>query len=115
MATLPPEISASIDLLRNQCLAIIHFATNTESKLFTVFGETTETQGVLSELKTFAQEATDALSRFNSLQLKVAMTQPEISLALARLISDSRARIEMRIPAWQRSIEEIILTWRLAE
>jgi nitrate/nitrite-specific signal transduction histidine kinase len=115
VAALPPETSASIALLRNQCLAIINLATQTESKLFTTFGETIETLVVLSELKTVAQEATDALARLNSLQLKVAVAQPEISSALAKLISESRVRLDMRIPAWQRSIEEILLTWRLGE
>ena len=115
MAPLPPETSASIDLLRNQCLAIINLATKTESKLFTTFGETTETLVVLSELKTVAQESTDALARLNSLQLKVAVAQPEISSSLAKLMSESRMRIDIRIPAWQRSIEEILSTWRLGE
>ncbi len=68
---------------------------------------------ILSELQTVAQEATDAFSRLSSLQLKVATAQPEISAALARLVIDSKERIAIRIPAWQRSIEEILLTWRL--
>jgi hypothetical protein len=29
------------------------------------------------------------------------------------LVMDSKERIETRIPAWQRSIEEILLTWSL--
>ncbi len=49
----------------------------------------------------------------SSLQLKVATAQPDISAALARLVTDSKERIETRIPAWQRSIEEILLTWSL--
>ncbi|PSB50930.1 hypothetical protein [Chamaesiphon polymorphus] len=68
---------------------------------------------VLSELKNVAQEASEAFSRFSSLQLKVATAQPEISAALAKLAMDSKERIEIRIPAWERSIEEILLTWRL--
>ena len=113
MATLPPETFANINQLRNQCLGVIHLATEAESKLFNAFGETVETLVVLLELKTVAQEATDALNRLNSLQLKVAVAQPEISFTLAKLATYSRSRIEMRIPAWERSIEEILLTWRL--
>jgi hypothetical protein len=113
VATLPPDTSASLALSKDRCLAIIDLATQTEWKLFINFGETTETLVILSELQTVAQEATDAFSRLSSLQLKVATAQPEISAALARLVIDSKERIAIRIPAWQRSIEEILLTWRL--
>ena len=108
MATLPPETSASIDLLKNRCLAIIHLATKSEWNLLTQVGETSESMAALSELKNVAQEATDAFTRLNNLQLKVAGSQPEMSPALSRLILDSRDRIEIRISAWQRSIEEIL-------
>jgi hypothetical protein len=114
VATLPSETSASIALIKAQCLAIINLATNAEWKLFTRFGETEETLVVLSELKTVAEEASDAFSRLSSLQLKVATAQPDISAALARLVMNSKERIETRLPAWQRSIEEILLTWSLS-
>jgi hypothetical protein len=113
VATLSPDTSASIALIKAQCLSIVNLATKTEWKLFTRFGEIEETLVVLSELKTVAEEASDAFSRLSSLQLKVATAQPDISAALARLVMDSKERIETRIPAWQRSIEEILLTWSL--
>jgi hypothetical protein len=115
VATLPPETSVSIALIKTQCLVIVNLATKNELQLFMRFGEIEETLVVLSELNTVAQEASDAFSRLSSLQLKVATAQPEISAALAKLVMDSRERIEARIPAWQRSIEEILLTWRLPE
>jgi hypothetical protein len=115
VATLPPKISASIALIKNQCLAIVNLATKTELELFSRFGEIEETLVVLSELKTVAEESSDAFSRLSSLQLKVATAQPEISAALTKLVIDSKERIEIIIPAWQRSIEEILLTWRLPE
>ena len=113
MATLSQDISASIALIKAQCLSIINLATKAEWMLFTKFGETEETLVVLSELKTVAEEASDAFSRLSSLQLKVATAQPDISAAIVRLVMDSKERIETRIPAWQRSIEEILLTWSL--
>jgi hypothetical protein len=115
VATLSSETSASIALINAQCLAIVNLATKTEWQLFSRFGEIEETLVVLSELKTVAQEASDAFSRLSSLQLKVATAQPDISAALSRLVMDSKERIETRIPAWQRSIEEILLTWSLPE
>jgi hypothetical protein len=115
VATLPSEISASITVIKTQCLAIVNLATKTELKLFDRFGEIEETLVVLSELKTVADEASDAFTRLCNLQLKVATAQPEISCDLAQLVNKSRERIETRIPAWQRSIEEILLTWRLPE
>jgi hypothetical protein len=96
VATLPSETSASIALIKAQCLAIINLATKSEWKLFTSFGETEETLVVLSELKTVAEEASDAFSRLSSLQLKVATAQPDISAALTRLGMDSKERIETR-------------------
>ncbi|WP_309731088.1 hypothetical protein [Chamaesiphon sp. OTE_75_metabat_556] len=113
MATLSPDTSASIALVKAQCLATIDLASKTEWKLFTRFGEIEETLVVLSELKTVAEEASDAFTRLSSLQLKVATAKPDISAALARLVMESKGRIETRIPAWQRSIEEILLTWSL--
>ena len=115
MATLPSETSASIAIVNAQCLVIVNLATKTEWKLFSRFGEVEETLVVLNELKTVAQEASDAYSRLSSLQLKVATAQPDISATLSRLVMDSKERIETRIPAWQRSIEEILLTWSLPE
>ena len=115
VATLPSEISTSIGSIKTQSPAIVNLATKTEWKLFTRFGEIEETLVVLSELKTVAEESRDAFSRLSSLQLKVATAQPEISAALTKLVIESKERIELRIPAWQRSIEEIILTWRLPE
>ncbi len=113
LATLPPNTAASIAIIKAQCLSMVNLATKTEWQLFTRFGEVEETLVVITELKTVAQEASDAFSRFSSLQLKVATAQPEISAALAKLVLDSKERIETRIPAWERSIEEILSTWRL--
>ena len=67
--------------------------------IYSNFGETEETLVVLSELKTVIQEASDAFSRFSSLQLKVASAQPDISPALAKLVIESKERVEARIPA----------------
>jgi hypothetical protein len=108
LALLPPETSASIDLIKNRCLAIIDLATASELELFNQFGETTDSLIALSQLKTISQEATDAFTRLSNLQLKVATSQPMISAALARTITESKDRIEMRIPAWQQSIREIL-------
>ena len=99
VAILPPDTSASISLIKSQCLLIINLATKTEWQLFSNFGETEETLVVLSELKTVIQEASDAFSRFSSLQLKVASAQPDISPALAKLVIESKERVEARIPA----------------
>jgi hypothetical protein len=108
VATLPPETAASIALIKNQCLATINLASLSEWKLFIQFGETTDSLVALSELKTVALEATDAFTRLSNLQLKVAASQPEMSSDLARSIAESKRRIEMRIPAWQQSIAEIL-------
>jgi hypothetical protein len=113
VAQLSPETSANIVLVKTQCLFIVNLATQVEWKLFNRFGEIEETLVVLSELKTVGDEAVDAFSRLSSLQLKVATAQPEISAALAKIVTESQSRIETRIPTWQRSIEEILLTWRL--
>jgi hypothetical protein len=66
VATLSPDTSASIVLIKSQCLATIDLATKTEWKLFTRFGEIEETLVVLSELKTVAEEASDAFARLSS-------------------------------------------------
>ena len=76
----------------------------TELKLFTRFSETEETVLVLSELKTVAEEASDAYYRLSSLQLKVATAQQDISASLSMLLMVSN---------WQRSIEEILSTWNM--
>jgi hypothetical protein len=100
VATLPPETSASIAFIKTQCLVIVNLATKNELQLFMRFGEIEETLVVLSELNTVAQEASEAFSRLSSLQLKAATAQPEISAALAKLVMDSRERIEARVTDW---------------
>lgn len=113
MAKLSPEITATIEQLRQQLIAIVDSATATEFQIFDRHGENDNTSIVLDEMKGVALDASSRFSQLNNLQLRIAESQPiatpDILESLDRLID----RVRTRIPAWQRSIEEVRLEWNL--
>jgi hypothetical protein len=113
MARLSPEITATIEQLRQQLIALVDTATGTEFHIFDRHGENDITSIVLEEMKNVAEEASSRFNQLGNLQLRIAESQPiaapDILESLERLVDRTR----IRLPAWQRSIEEIQLEWNL--
>jgi hypothetical protein len=113
MAKLPKEITDTIWNLQKKTLEIIEEATATEFKLFNLLGETIETLTYLDEIKNVAEIATSSYSRLFRLHLQIAQSQPLASENLLQFIQQVILETQTRIPAWERSIQEVKLEWNL--
>jgi len=114
MAKLPIEIAETIWNLKRQLLDIIHDATAAEYTLFEQFGETDRTMDYLEQLKSVAQQADERFAQFSILQRRLANAQPTATSDMLRLVTEVITYTQARLPAWERSIEEIKIEWRLS-
>lgn len=113
MAKLPQNTTEKIIHLKQQLLDVVNDATATEFILFERFGETTETISFLDEMKNVAEQAISRFSQLANLQIRIAETQPYASLDMLELLAQAISQNEQRIPAWERSIQEVKLEWDL--
>lgn len=113
MAKLPAETSQTIALLKQRLLDIIDNATAAEFELFERLGETAETIIPLDDLRGIIEQSTSRFSQFPTFQLQVARSQPIASADLLQLLNQRIASTEDRIPALERSLEEIKQDWSL--
>ncbi len=65
------------------------------------------------ELKTVAEDAKSSFSRLSNLQLRIAKAQPIAASDMLELLAQVIARTTTRIPAWERSVQEVKLEWNL--
>ncbi|MBW4622528.1 MAG: hypothetical protein KME17_24620 [Cyanosarcina radialis HA8281-LM2] len=113
MAKLPQETTETIWSLKRRLLDIVEEATAAEFNLFERFGETTETIMPLDELKSISEQATSRFSQFSSLQIKMAQTQPTAVPDMVDLLMGVIDRTQERVPALERSVQEIKSDWSL--
>ena len=113
MSKLPTEIKATLSYQKEQLLDLIDQAKLLEFLLLESFGENQETISTLDQLMEIAEQARDRLSQLSTLHLLIAEVQPTIPVDLLRLMNEAIANIQSRIPALERSLEEIKLDWRL--
>jgi hypothetical protein len=113
MAKLPSEISETIWTLKRQLLDLVEEATTAEYALFDRFGETERTISYLDELKSVAEQATDRFSQFSRLQVRMSNSQPIVPRDMLELVTEIIANTQNRLPALERSIQEIKTEWRL--
>jgi hypothetical protein len=113
MAKLSPDIRATLSQQKEQLLDLIDEAKSLEFILLDTVGENQETISTLEQLTEIAEQARTKLSQLSILHLRIAEVQPRISNDLLKLMNEAIANIENRIPALERSLEEIKLDWRL--
>jgi hypothetical protein len=113
MAQLSPETTAIVNQLKQQSLAIVDMATAVAFSLLESFGETEETLPFFDELQTVHEDARDSFAQLNRFLLQIAEAQPIASVDVLKLLSYSIEITTSRIPAWQRSIEEVKLEFDL--
>ena len=94
-------------------LDIVDEATAAEFVLFERFGETNRTNPYLDQLKSVAEKATARFSQFSSIQLRIADAQPDASSDMLGLVAEVIANTQQKLPALERSIQEIKTEWRL--
>ncbi|MBW4621267.1 MAG: hypothetical protein KME17_18145 [Cyanosarcina radialis HA8281-LM2] len=113
MAKLPSETTEIINNLKQQSLDIVDDATAIELTIFELLGETQQTLSYMDEMKNVADEAASSFSQLSTLQLQIAQAQPNATPDLLRLLSQVIARTQARIPALERSIQEVKMEWNL--
>jgi hypothetical protein len=113
MAKLSSEIRTTLSQQKEQLLDIIDRAKSLEFALLERVGENLETISTLEQLTEIADQARTRLSQLSTLHLRIAEVQPTVSTDLLKLMNDAISNIKNRIPALDRSLEEIKLDWRL--
>ncbi len=113
MAKLSPNLLETIFNLLKQLSELVDNATEAEYLLFESFGETDETINSLDELKGVALEASSRYSQLCTLHLRIAESQPSLSNDMLKLLENIINQNQLRIPAIERSIEEIKIEWGL--
>lgn len=113
MAKLPAETTATINSLKQESLDIVEEATALEMRIFELFGETEETLSYLDEMKNVADYAESSYSQLSTLQLLFAKAQPTAPADMLELLAQAIARTQARIPALERSIQEVKMEWEL--
>jgi hypothetical protein len=113
MAKLSPEIRAILSNQKEQLLDIIDRAKSLEFILLESVGENLETISTLEQLTEIANQSRTRLSQLSTLHLRIAEVQPIVSADLLKLMNEAITNIQNRIPALERSLEEIKLDWRL--
>jgi hypothetical protein len=113
MAKLSPDIRATLSQQKEHLLDLVDEARLLEFLLLDSIGENQETISTLEQLTEIAEQARTKLSQLSTLHLRIAEVQPRISNDLLKLMNEAIANIESRIPALERSLEEIKLDWRL--
>ncbi len=113
MAKLLSETIKVINQLKQESLEIVDEATALELKIFEQFGESEQTLSYIDEMKNVAEEAITSFSRLSTLQLQVARSQPTASSATLELLVQAIQLTLARVPALERSIQEVKMEWDL--
>lgn len=115
MATIPEEISNRIWLNCQELINIIDTAKSAEYILFTKHGEIENTINDLDTLQNIA-EATNNYQRLTNVTLRTATIQPQAGAATISILTETISEVEAsRMAARLRSLEEIVIEWRLAD
>lgn len=113
MAKISTETTETINRLKQQSLDILNEATALELTIFELFGESKQTLSYMNEMKNVAEKTTSSFSQLSTLQLQIAQAQPNAPADILQLLAQAIARSQARIPAWERSIEEVKMEWNL--
>ncbi|WP_404787163.1 hypothetical protein [Altericista sp. CCNU0014] len=113
MAKLSPEVRATLSRQKEQLLDLIDEAKSLEFIILEGSGENSQTLPTLEQLTEIVEQARIRLSQLSTLHLRIAEAQPSIPADLLKLMNEAITNIQNRIPALDRSLEEIKLDWRL--
>jgi hypothetical protein len=111
VAKLPDPILTNIFTLQRQIIECIDATTATEFRILEQWGETPETFPELEELQSIRERLLSPYSRFHTLLLKAAESQPvasnDVLNLLYRLIESAEATLDGSIA----SLQEIQRNW----
>ena len=114
MAKINREFKSSLENLQQSLLNIVNDARLVEFILLERFGETNQTIVALDELTAIAQQSAELYVQISRLLLRTAEIQPTITPDMLVLLTERVATIVNRVPALERSIQEIKADWGLS-
>jgi hypothetical protein len=112
MAKLDPDKDRLMWEFQAQLLAIVDKARTIEFRMLNSVGETVETITYLDELQNIVVQSTEQFSQLCTLQLRIANAPSSIPPDIIKLAERTLDRASIRIPALQRSTQEIEQEWR---
>jgi hypothetical protein len=113
MANLPEEITAKVLELQRQLLSVINKTTETTFIILETYGETESTIISLNDLDNIRERANTYYSRFYTLLLRIAESQPTASNAMLEMLEYSIEEAEATIAASEATIKEEKRNWNL--
>lgn len=113
MAKISNELKSTLEKIQQNLLSIVDDAKAAEFHLLERDGETNQTIVVLDELTAIAGQAADLYVQISRLLLRTAEIQPTITPDMLGLLTDRVATVSNRVPALERSIQEIKADWDL--
>ncbi|HEY9812149.1 MAG TPA: hypothetical protein V6D31_01235 [Candidatus Sericytochromatia bacterium] len=113
MAKLPSETLESIWTLLRQLSQLVEDASEAEYVLFERFGETDSTLPYLTYLQNTAEEAAYRYSQLCNVRLRIAEAQPNAPTDMLISLNQAITQNQIRIPALERTIQEIKGEWNL--
>ena len=113
MARLDSATNQSLTQLLEQLLALIDQARETEFQIFSQYGETELSIVAMNELVDVAQKSADFYRQLSNFRLRIAEAQPDIANDVLALLVERLELMRNSIPAFERSISEVKLIWRL--
>ncbi|MBF2056144.1 MAG: hypothetical protein IGQ45_02740 [Cyanobacterium sp. T60_A2020_053] len=114
MAELPEEITTIVLELQKQLLSVIHKTTETTFILLETYGETELTIISLNDLDNIRERANTYYSRFYTLLLRIADSQPTASNAMLELLERSIEEAQGTIAASEGTIKDEKRNWNLS-
>jgi hypothetical protein len=113
MARIPENISNRIWLGCREIITLVDAAKYVEYRLLAMYGEREDTIGDLDELANLALDVMSSYQRLTTIAIRIATAQPQVDNTIASMLEETINYIEIKIPAWLRSIEEVVNNWGL--
>ncbi len=114
MAKLPQDITGTAWEILQQLLSLVDEISHVEYELSQNFGETEDSNIAFSSLTEIRNELCDRYSQLSNALLRIAQMQPEVYVDALNVVCDRIISIQNRIPALNRSLEEIKQDWNLS-
>jgi hypothetical protein len=111
VAKLPDPVLTNIFTLQRRIIELIDATTALAFRLFTQWGETTETLIELEELQNIQERLRSQYSRLNALLLKISESQPTASEDMLNLLYRTIEVAEASLDASIASLQEIQRNW----
>lgn len=113
MAQIPDETTTTVLSLQRRLLAIINQSTATGFIILEQYGETETTITVLEQIQNARERAETYYSRFYTLLLRIAESQPLATAAMVDLLARSIEEAQATTAASEATIQEAKRDWNI--